>query len=181
MLPPGDIYLKIHISFTKSRKHIISFIAVFRVHFGAWEELTFRVEPLGPISRCLRFTNRSLFLTRVPILMMSHAMSSCNIRTAWKPMSVMRTLEQIPFLLLSPCIKQPPPCMTAALCTWAQWSSPVRMGHSGPEAWWDLWLLQWRTGQTFSSWCKLWHCPRSDPERLWYAEENMHPCYTEVQ
>lgn len=39
---------------------------------------------MGPISRCLRFTNRSLFLTRVPILMMSHAMSSCNIRTAWK-------------------------------------------------------------------------------------------------
>lgn len=46
--------------------------------------LTFRVEPFGPISRCLRFTNRSLFLTRVPILMMSQAMSSCNIRTAWK-------------------------------------------------------------------------------------------------
>lgn len=144
-------------------------------------ELTFRVEPLGPISRCLRFTNRSLFLTRVPILMMSHAMSSCNIRTAWKQMSVMRTLKRTVFLLLSLCIYPPPSCMTAALCTWAQRSSPVRMGHSGPEAWWDLWLLQWRTGQTFSWWCKLWHCPRSDRETLWYAEENMNPCYTKVQ
>lgn len=139
-------------------------------------ELTFRVEPFGPISRCLRFTNRSLFLTRVPILMMSHAMSSCNIRTAWKQMSVMRTLKRTPVLLLSPCIKQPP--MTAALCTWAQWPSPVRTGRSGPEAWWGLWLLQWRTGQTFSWWCKLWRCPRSDRERLWYAEETMTQCYT---
>lgn len=48
------------------------------------ERLTFNVEPLGPISRCRRFTNRSLFLTRVPILMMSHATSSSNIRTAWE-------------------------------------------------------------------------------------------------
>lgn len=46
--------------------------------------LTFRVEPLGPMSRCLRFTNRSLLLTIVPILMMSQAMSSCNILTAWR-------------------------------------------------------------------------------------------------
>lgn len=46
--------------------------------------LTFRVDPLGPISRCRRFTKRSLFRTSVPILMMSHAMSSCKIRTAWR-------------------------------------------------------------------------------------------------
>lgn len=45
---------------------------------------TFRVEPLGPMSRCLRFTNRSLLLTIVPILMMSQAVSSCNILTAWR-------------------------------------------------------------------------------------------------
>lgn len=45
---------------------------------------TFNVDPLGPIRRCLLFTNLSLFLTKEPILMMSHATSSWRIRTAFE-------------------------------------------------------------------------------------------------
>ena len=45
---------------------------------------TFRVDPFGPRSRPLLFTKLSLFLTREPILMMSHATSSWRIRTAWR-------------------------------------------------------------------------------------------------
>lgn len=33
---------------------------------------TFSVDPLGPIRRCRRLTNLSLFLTREPIFTMSH-------------------------------------------------------------------------------------------------------------
>lgn len=69
------------------------------VYIFCWiERLTFNVEPLGPISRCRRFTNRSLFLTSVPILMMSHATSSSNIRTAWgeKRMSFFFFLNKYP-------------------------------------------------------------------------------------
>lgn len=44
---------------------------------------TFNVDPLGPMRRCLLFTNLSLFLTKEPILMMSHATSSWRIRTAF--------------------------------------------------------------------------------------------------
>ena len=36
------------------------------------ERLTFNVAPFGPINRCRRFTNLSLFRTRDPILIMSH-------------------------------------------------------------------------------------------------------------
>ena len=43
----------------------------------------FNVVPLGPRSLCLLLTKRSLFLTKLPILMMSHATSSSSImRTA---------------------------------------------------------------------------------------------------
>lgn len=79
------------------------------------------------------------------------------------------------FLLPSSGINEPQPYMTAVLCMWAQSSSPVRMGRSGPAAWWDLWLSRWRTGRTFSWWCKQWRFPRSGPERLWCAEKNMNP------
>lgn len=73
------------------------------------ERLTFNVEPLGPISRCRRFTNRSLFLTRVPILMMSQATSSSNIRTAWEKI-MMRTFNNIIYT----CTEKWDSC--AALC-----------------------------------------------------------------
>lgn len=49
-----------------------------------WTRRTLSVDPLGPMSLCLLFTNRSLVLTSVPILVMSHAMSSSKIRTAWR-------------------------------------------------------------------------------------------------
>jgi hypothetical protein len=73
--------------------------------------MALRVAPLGPTSRCRRFTNRSwpppprhgvrrlsgaqppmqgwlaLFRTKPLILMMSHAMSSSNTRAAWQPAS----------------------------------------------------------------------------------------------
>ena len=41
-----------------------------------------RVEPLGPSNRCRRLTNRSLFLTNPPILIMSQTTASSRIFTA---------------------------------------------------------------------------------------------------
>ena len=38
--------------------------------------MDFKVEPLGPINRCLRLANLSLFLTNPPILIMSQPTSS---------------------------------------------------------------------------------------------------------
>lgn len=121
--------------------------------------LTFRVEPLGPISRCLRFTKRSLFLTRVPILMMSQATSSCNIRTAWKR----KTPNQ-----KSASLNRNPSCNLTA----ASWL-PVQTAHSWQATWWGLWLSWWRRGRRFSSWCKRSCCPRSDPERPWRSERKI--------
>ena len=43
---------------------------------------TLRVEPLGPISLCLLFTNLSVFLTSDPILIISQALSSSKILSA---------------------------------------------------------------------------------------------------
>lgn len=45
---------------------------------GESVRLTLSVLPLGPTIRCLRFTNLSLFLTSPPILITSHATSSCS-------------------------------------------------------------------------------------------------------
>lgn len=48
----------------------------------ARKDRTFKVLPSGPMILCLLFTNRSLFRTRFPILMISHAMLSSKILTA---------------------------------------------------------------------------------------------------
>ena len=43
---------------------------------------TLSVEPLEPINRCRRLTNRSRLRTSELILMISHTLSSCKILTA---------------------------------------------------------------------------------------------------
>lgn len=47
------------------------------------ERRTFKVLPSGPMILCRLFTNRSLFETVFPILIMSHATASSSILTAW--------------------------------------------------------------------------------------------------
>ena len=64
-----------------------------RVNWKLKQHVTFRVDPFGPISLCLRLTNLSRFLTRVPILIISQNTSSSNTLAAWHGKQRIRSLK----------------------------------------------------------------------------------------
>lgn len=151
-----------------------------------WTRRTLSVDPLGPMSLCLLFTNRSLVLTSVPILVMSHAMSSSKIRTAWRwkteeNINQMKILVLVSFFVVSIeltilphyqdyCWKFNYELMNKRACL------PAQMAHFWPTAWWGPVPLQRHMGQRSFWWCKPWCCPRSNPGWPWCAvdEEEKH-------